>query len=126
MLDVRDPPLDLSHIEVGVSGKVPADGRVGVSQGAVKGGAAQADHHGDEAEQEEEEAGVSAAHLVLIAVIGDFEADASLRGGFGRWRLRTGNPASVIHADVSLLQYGDQTRSRRHLLHSDELRHVVQ
>lgn len=65
MLDVRDPALDLSHVEVGVSGKVLANGRVGVSQGAVKGGAAQTDHHGDEAKQEEEEAGVSAAHLCM-------------------------------------------------------------
>lgn len=63
VLDVGDPALDLPHVEVGVSGEVLADGGVGVAQGAVKGGAAQTDNHGDEAEQEEEEAGVSAAHL---------------------------------------------------------------
>lgn len=36
-----------------------------VSQGAVKGGATQTDHHGNEAKQKEEEAGVSAAHLCM-------------------------------------------------------------
>lgn len=65
VLDVRNPALDLSHVEVRVSGKVLANGRVSVSQGAVKGSATQTDHHGDEAEQEEQEAGVSAAHLCM-------------------------------------------------------------
>lgn len=65
MADVRNPALDLTHVEVGIPGKVLANGRVSVSQGAVKGGAAQTDHHGNEAEQEEQEAGVSAAHLCV-------------------------------------------------------------
>lgn len=65
MLDVRYPTLDLPHVEVRISGKVPANRRVRVSQGAVKGGATQTDHHGNEAKQKEEEAGVSAAHVCM-------------------------------------------------------------
>lgn len=65
MPDVRNPVLDLAHVKVRIPGKVLANGRVSVSQGAVKGGATQTDHHGNEAKQEEEEAGVSAAHLCV-------------------------------------------------------------
>lgn len=63
MLDVRDAALDLAQVEVGVPGEVLAHRGVGVAQGAVEGRAAQADHHGDQAEEEEEQARVPAAHI---------------------------------------------------------------
>lgn len=63
MLDLRYPALDLAHVEVRVPGEVLADRGLDVAQGAVQRRPAQTDHHGNQAEQEEQQAGVSAADI---------------------------------------------------------------
>lgn len=62
-MELIHPTMQLCEVEVSVTGEVGADSGLGVAQGTVEGGASQADHHGDQAKQEEEQAGVS-AHLV--------------------------------------------------------------
>lgn len=63
MSELIHSTMQLCEVEVRVPRKVGADGGVGVAQSTVEGSASQADHHGDQAEQEEEQARVS-AHLV--------------------------------------------------------------
>lgn len=52
---------------------------------------------------------------MLVAIIRDSEADASLSRGSDSLELRAGRHSSVVHTSTSLLQYGDQTRGRRYL-----------
>lgn len=63
LLQVSQPVLDVTHVEVCVSREVLADWGVGVTQSTVQGGAAHTDHYSDQTEQEEEEAGVPTADL---------------------------------------------------------------
>lgn len=63
MLDVRYPTLYLANVEVCISGEVLTDWGVDVTQRAVKGGATQTDHYGNQAKQEEKQAGVPTANI---------------------------------------------------------------
>ncbi len=58
-------PLHPSDVEVHVMGKVCAHTGLGISKSAVERSPAHTDHHGSQAQQEEEQPGVS-AHLICI------------------------------------------------------------
>lgn len=51
----------ICEVEVGVVREVGADVGVAAHQGAVEGSAAYADHHGDETQQEQDQAGISSS-----------------------------------------------------------------
>lgn len=84
MLDLSYPALNLGDVEVCISGEVLTDRGVGITQSTVKGGATHADHYSNQTKQEEKQAGVPTVNILVIAVIRNFEADASLGGGFVR------------------------------------------
>lgn len=58
----KEPPY-VHDVEVDVLSEVGANGGVGVHQGAVESGPAYADHHSNQAQQQEDQAGVS-THLI--------------------------------------------------------------
>lgn len=99
---------------------------MGIFQGTVQSGATDTDHYSNQTKQEEKQAGVSTADILLIAIIGDFEADTSFGRELVRSGLRAGRHAHVVHTNAPLLQYGDKARSRGYLLYSDVFSHVVQ
>lgn len=51
-------PADFHHVEVDVESEVGADVGVGAHQGAVESRPHDADHHGDGAQQQQDQAGV--------------------------------------------------------------------
>lgn len=54
----KEPPY-VCDVEVDVVREVGADVGVTAHQGAVEGGPAYADHHGDQTEQQQDQAGIS-------------------------------------------------------------------
>lgn len=58
-----EEPPDGHHVEVNVLSEVGANVRVRVHQGAVEGGPAYADHHGNQTQQQQDQARIS-THLV--------------------------------------------------------------
>lgn len=66
MFELVHSPLHPSDVEVHVVGKIRAHTGLGVSESAVERSPAHTDHHGGQAQQEEEEPGVP-AHLICIS-----------------------------------------------------------
>lgn len=68
MFELVHSPLHPSDVEVHVMRKVCAHTGLGVSEGAVESCPAHADHHGSQAQQEEEQPGVP-AYLICMSNI---------------------------------------------------------
>lgn len=63
MLDVRYPTLYLANVEVYISGEVLTNCGVDITHRTVKGSATHTDHYGNQAKQEEKQAGVSSTNI---------------------------------------------------------------
>lgn len=59
---VKEPP-HVHDVEIDVVSEVGANVRISVHQGAVQSGPTYADHHGNQAQQQEDQAGIS-THLI--------------------------------------------------------------
>lgn len=60
MSEAFEEPPHARNVEVDVVCEVGADVGVSAHKGAVEGGPAYADHHGDETQQQQDQAGISA------------------------------------------------------------------
>lgn len=75
MSEPFEEPPNVHDIEVDVVSEVGANVGVSVHQGAVESGPAYADHHGDQTQQQQDQAGVSTYLILFNAIVWLTEAN---------------------------------------------------